>query len=516
MKKFKTILCALVAVGMLFSISSCAAANGSAAKTASTTNKKLVIGLEADATTMLANTDMNSTTDVQVRNIYDPLIKRDAKTGEMKPWLATSWKSVDANTWEFTLRKGVKFSNGDPFNAESVKFSIEYILDKANQSAYLTRWAAIKDIKIINDYDVQIITSVPYPTFLHRVSDDLLIMDPISINKTGLKAASLNPVGTGPYAFKDWKRNQYLDLTANKNYWAGKPKISEVEFRYIPEFSSRLASFMNGEIDLFNNVPVDSVAQIKGSSTSKIATVSSARVDYLGFNTFKSGSPVQNEKVRQAINYAVDVSSLLKNILDGYGVKITGPLATNNQDYVKTAGYTPNQEKAISLLKEAGCDPKNMTLTLDSPNGRYPMDKQVAQGIASQLSKIGIKVNVNVNEWSSYLAKIRQHNEGDMYIMGWGPAYEGQTTIQNLFTKDAPYSGFYDPETEGLITDADKLTDQSARKEAFGKIENILVEKAAWVPLWQQVNIYAVNKKLNFTPRADETLQVYDMSWSNN
>lgn len=515
MKKCRTILCALIAVSMIFSISSCAAANGSAKKT-TTTNKKLVIGLEADATTMLANTDMNSSTDVQVRNIYDPLIKRDAKTGEMKPWLATSWKAVDANTWEFALRKGVKFSNGDPFNAESVKYSIEYINDKANQSAYLTRWSAVKEIKIINDYDVQVITATPYPTFLHRIADDLLIMDPVSIKETGLQSASTKPVGTGPYVFKEWKRNQYLDLTANSNYWAGKPKISEVRFRYIPEFSSRLASFMNGEIDLFNNVPVDSVAQIKESSTSKIATVNSARVDYMAFNTFKSSSPVQNEKVRQAINYAVDVSSLLKNILNGYGVKITGPLATNNQDYTKTAGYTPDQEKAISLLKEAGCDPKTMTLTLDTSNGRYPMDKQVAQGIASQLAKIGIKVNVNVNEWSSYLAKIRQHTEGDMYIMGWGPSYEGQTTIQNLFTKNAPYSGFYDPETEGLIIAADKLTDSSARKNAFGTIQNMLVEKAAWVPLWQQVNIYAVNKKLNFTPRADETLQIYDMSWSNN
>ncbi|RYL92740.1 hypothetical protein EWI07_08725 [Sporolactobacillus sp. THM7-4] len=475
-------------------------------------NKQLVIGLPSDATTLLADTDVNSATDVQIRNIYDPLIKRDAKTGKFKPWLATNWRSINPNTWEFSLRKNVKFQNGVPFNAEAVKGSIDYILDKANKSAYLSRWASIKEVKVVDNYTVQVITSTPYPTFLHRIADDFLVMEPGYLKKVGLKKAANNPVGTGPYKLHTWKRNQYLRLVANNKYWAGKPKIKKVEFRYVPEFSSRLASFLNGEIDLFDNVPVDSVDQIKASSTGKVEQVKSARVDYLALNTFSNG-PMKNQKVRQAINYAVDVPTLLKTQLNGYGVQITGPLAKNNQDYVPTNAYPYDPKKAVSLLNEAGYNPKKLTLTLDTPNGRYPMDKQVAQAIAAQLQKIGIKVNVHVNEWETHLSKIMQHRAGDMFLLGWGPSYEGQTTIQNLFTKSAPFSGFYDPEVESAINKALPLFNEQSRKTAFGKIEQMLVDKAAWVPLWQQENIYAVNKNLNFTPRTDETLQIFDMSW---
>lgn len=521
MKQIKRAALLLLACTLVFSTAcsggassepaSSAAASGSAESQA--VDKPLVIGYEADAATLLANTDVNATTDTQIRNIYDPLIKRDAKTGEMKPCLATSWKSVDENTWEFELRDDVKFSNGKPFNAEAVKYNIEYILDTANKSAYLSRWSAVKEVKVLGDYKLQIITSTPYPTFLHRIADDLLIMEPSHIEEVGLDEAAKDPVGTGAYKVEKWERNQYLKLTANPDYWQGKPSISSVEFRYIPEFSSRLASFMNGEINLFNNIPVDSVDQIKNSDNGKIAQVESARVDFIALNTLVDG-PMKDEKVRQAISYAVDVPSLLKNILNGDGVQITGPLAKNNQDYVETKGYSYDPDKAVSLLKEAGYDPAKLTLTLDTPNGRYPMDKQVAQGIAAQLAKIGVKVNVNVNEWATFLQKVRQREAGDMYFMGWGPSYEGQTTIQNLFTEDAPYSGFSDPEVADAINKAIPIFDPAERKEAFGKIEQMLVDKAAWIPLWQQVNLYAVDKDLNFEPRADETLQAFEMSWS--
>lgn len=506
---FKQLLAMALGAAVIFS-TGCAAAGSSSG---SAKKKDLVIGLEADAATMIANTAADAATDTQIRNIYDPLITRDAKTGELKPCLATAWKSLDENTWDFTLRQGVKFQNGDPFNAQAVKFSIEYILNKANQSYYLSRWTMVKEVNIISDYEVQVVTSTPAATFPRRVAEDLLILDPTYVNKVGVAEAAKTPVGTGAYKFSEWKRGQYLKLTANENYWGGKPSIQNVEFRYIPEFSSRLASFLNGEIDLFNNVPVDSINQIKNSSNAKIAEVGSARVDYLALNTFSKG-PMQNEQVRQAMNYAIDVDGLLKNVLNGYGNRITGPLAKNNTEYASTPAYPYDPDKAVSLLKQAGYDPAKMTLTLDSPNGRYPMDKQVAQAVAAQLQKIGIHVDVHVNEWATQLSKIRQRQAGDIFLLGWGPAFDAQTTIQNLFTKDAPYSSFYDPEVESAITTADQTFNGTQRKADFAQIQQTLVQKAAWVPLWQQQNVYAVNKNLKFTPRADETMPVFDMSWS--
>jgi peptide/nickel transport system substrate-binding protein len=157
---------------------------------------------------------------------------------------------------------------------------------------------------------------------------------------------------------------------------------------------------------------------------------------------------MKNEKVRQAINYAVDVDQLLKSVLNGHGTKMTGPLSKINSGYVETKDYGFNEEKAKSLLKEAGYKPESLTLTLDTPNGRYPMDSQVAQAIAAQLHRIGIKVNVQVNEWGAHLEKIRNRKMKDMFILGWGPAFNQQSTIENLFTKVAPYSSFYDKDIE--------------------------------------------------------------------
>jgi peptide/nickel transport system substrate-binding protein len=472
----------------------------------------VVIGIEADAATLLANTDVNYVTDVQIRNMYDPLIIRDPASGEFKPNLATEWKNIDENTWELTLRKGVKFQNGATFNAEAVKFNIDYILDKKNNSFYRSRWADVKEVKVLDDYKVQIITIKPFPSLIGQIADDLLIMEPGHVKDVGLEEAAKTPVGTGPYKFKEWVRDDHLTLEANNDYWKGKPSIKKVTFRYIPEFSSRLSSFLSGEINLFKNVPVDSVDKVKNDPNSKIESVGSSRINYLALNNLHKG-PLQDKRVRQAINYAVDVDELLKTVLNGNGTKMTGPLSKINADYVETADYGYDPDKAVKLLKDAGYKPEDLKLTLDTPSGRYPMDSQVAQAIAAQLKRIGITVNVHVNEWGNHLAKIRQREMGDMYILGWGPAFEAQSTVQNLFMKDAPYSGFYDKNVEKVINAAIPIFDQAKRKEAFKNIQNLLVEEAAWVPLWQQADIYAVNKGLKFTPRVDESMQAFEMSW---
>ncbi|MGE8204736.1 ABC transporter substrate-binding protein [Heyndrickxia sp. NPDC080065] len=488
------------------------AGTDSSKKGKSSKRDNIVIGIESDAATLLANTDVNYITDVQIRNIYDPLIKRNPETGGFEPALATEWKNIDETTWEISLREGVKFQNGKPFNAEAVKFNIDYILDKKNNSTYLSRWANVKGVKVVDDYKVQIITSQPFPTMIARIADDLLIMEPSNVEELGLVEAAKKPVGTGPYKLKEWVRDDHLTLVANNDYWDGKPSIKEATFRYIPEFSSRLSAFLSGEIDLFKNIPVDSVENVKNNANSKVESIGSSRINYLALNTLVKG-PLQDQKVRQAINYAIDVDELLKAVLNGNGTKMTGPLSKINADYVETTDYGYDPEKAKSLIKEAGYDPKDLKLTLDTPNGRYPMDSQVAQAIAAQLKGIGIEVKVQVNEWGNHLNKIQQRKEGDMFILGWGPAFDAQSTIENLFMKDAPYSGFYEPEVEKTIQKAIPIFEEAKRKQAFGEIQQLLVEQAAWVPLWQQADLYAVNKNLDFKPKVDESMKVVDMSW---
>ncbi|MCT6923061.1 ABC transporter substrate-binding protein [Metasolibacillus sp.] len=472
----------------------------------------IVIGFEADAGTLIANTDVNYATDAQIRNIYDPLITRDSQTGKYIPFLAESWESIDELTWRLTLKEGVKFHNGADFNAESVKFSIDYILDENNGSFYRSRWANISEVVVLSPTEVEIRTSVPFPGLIERITGDLLILEPGYVAQVGNDEAAKKPVGTGPYQFVEWSRDNYLKLEAFEEYWNGAPSIKQVEFRYIPEFSSRLSAFLSGEIDLFKNIPVDSVQSVEADANSKIEEVSSSRINYLALNTHYEG-PLQDEKVRLAINYAVDVDELISAILNGHATKMTGPLSKINSNYTETTDYSYDADKAIALLKEAGYAPEDITLTLDTPNGRYPMDAQVAQAIAAQLQRIGIKVNVQVNEWGTHLEKIRNREMKDMYILGWGPAFEPDSTIFDLFTQNAPYSSFYDEAIEQEIVAATKIFDNAERKEAYNHIQHLLVDTAAWVPLWQQGDLYAVRANLKFEPRVDEEIKVFEMSW---
>ncbi len=509
---------ALLALSLLLILSACTegtsgTSNSGEENNTSSNKDSLVIAFEADAGTLIANSDVNYVTDTQIRNIYDPLIDRDGQSGEFVPVLAEEWENVDELTWRLKLKEGVKFHNGADFDANAVKFSIDYILDDANKSFYKSRWVNVKEVKVISPTEVEIITSTPFPSLIQRIAEDLLIMEPGYVEEVGTDEAAKKPVGTGPYKFAEWSRDNYLKLEAFEDYWKGTPEIKTLEFRYIPEFSSRLSAFLSGEVDMFKNIPVDSVEKIKSDDTSKVEEVASARINYLALNTFFDG-PMKDEKVRQALNYAIDVDELLNSVLNGHGTKMTGPLSEINSGYIETEGYEFNEEKAKTLLKEAGYEPDSLTLTLDTPNGRYPMDSQVAQAIAAQLQRIGVKVNVQVNEWGAHLEKIRNREMKDMFILGWGPAFDQQSTIENLFTEVAPYSSFYDKDIEAKIYETNALFNEDERFKGYEELQKSLVEKAAWVPLWQQADLYAVRKDLNFKPRVDEKMQAYEMSWN--
>src|SRR5699024_10156993 len=162
--------------------------------------------------------------------------------------------------------------------------------------------------------------------------------------------------------------------------------------------------------------------------------------------------------------------------------------------------------KAIELLKEAGYEPEDIELTLETPSGRYPMDSHIAQGIAPQLQKIGVELNVQVNEWGTHLERIQNREVADMFMLGWGPSFDAQSTIETLFMKDQPYSGFYDEELAEKIRQTNETFDADERFEGYAEIQHALVEQAAWVPLWQQSDIYAVRTALQFEPRVDEQM----------
>lgn len=472
---------------------------------------QVTIGIGSEPLSLMAATIVDWTTNAQIENVYDTLFARDPKTETIIPWLATGYKVIDDRTWELTLRRDVRFHDGERFTADSVKFTFDYMLDPKNKTHYLPRFKEVQRVEVINDYTVRIHTSEPFPVLLSSLSlPGPFMLAPVYVQKVGIDYASTHPVGTGPYRFKEWVRGERLVLTKSPNYWAGPVKIDTVVFRVIPEFSARLAALLSGEIDLMKDVPPQAIDTVNRSGRATVRSTVSSRINYLALETLHPG-PMQNVKVRQAMTYAVNVDELIKTVLAGQATRICGYVSRFDSAYnggLKCTAY--DAKKAAQLLQEAGVDPGKLTLTLDTPSGRYPLDKEVSEAIAAQLGKLGMTVRVQVNEWRSHLDKVINRKVGDMFFLGWGPDLEPVNTIGQLFVGDQTYSGFGDPRIEDMIRKAKVIVDPSASNAAFRKVQEALQPMAPWVPLWQQHDLYGAANWIVWQPRPDEKLWMWE------
>ncbi len=472
---------------------------------------EVVFAQGADAGTLLAMEYIDMTTHSVIQNIYDPLITRSAEDMSYESSLAKDWRNIDDTTWEFELRDDVEFHNGAHLTAEHFKFTIEYILDEDNEMDYRGRYAPIEEVEIIDDYTFIIHTSEPMPILLYRLTS-LYPLEYGYIEEVGHDHAAENPIGTGPMEFVSWDREERIVLEKNEDYWRGEVEIDRLIFRPVPEFSSRVAGLMTGEIDIIRDVPGHMVEQIDDSDVSEVRGIPSSRINYIALVNFHDG-PMQEQKVRQAMNYAVDVEELIEHVLDGHANQMAGALSELNVHHnPDLEPYPYDPDRAVELIREAGYEPDELELVLDSPTGRYPQDEEVALAIADQLGEIDIDVEVRINEWGHHLEIIMERQTGDMFLLGWGPALEAQGTIESLMTTDRTYSGFGLPYLDEKVEEATTIVDPDEQMEAWHEIEEIIHEEAPWIFLWQQYDMYGVNSDLDWTPRADEVTNAFEMS----
>jgi peptide/nickel transport system substrate-binding protein len=225
-------------------------------------------------------------------------------------------------------------------------------------------------------------------------------------------------------------------------------------------------------------------------------------------------SPVANPKVRQAINYAVDVDSIIKNVLEGQGIRIATPLTSKHFGYdpkIKPFPFDP--AKAKKLLAEAGY-PNGIDIALYGPNGRYPKDKEVVEAVAGQLTKAGIRTQVKIFEWTTYMNNIAyRHGGAPIWLIGWGnTTWDADNTLTNMFQTGEPLANYWNPEFNALLDDARTITDQKKRQAMYSKIAKIFIDDAPVISLYQQIDNYGVSRKLDWTARSDERLEGYNMS----
>lgn len=449
----------------------------------------------ADATT-LYNT---------LRNIYDPLFYMDRDQNPI-PWLATGYELIDDLTWEIYLREDVTFHNGEPFDAEAVKFTFDYIMDPENNSQLQPYIEAVESVEIVDPYTVRIKTSRPEPT-LRQNLNIILIIPPQYTQEHGIETLTSEPVGTGAFRFVEWVPGERLVLEANPDYFGGAPAVDRVEFRSIAEPSARMAALISGEVDLALSVPPQFVPEIEAAGR-RVASVPGRRVVLIGLDQVNPG-PMQDVRVRQAVNHAVDVDLIVEQILGGFATPMPGPLPVVNAHHVEVEAYAYDPERARELLAEAGYA-DGLKLTLHSPEGRYLNDREVAEAVANQLSQVGIEVEVQVHEWVNFLERVRALQVTDMHLIGRSDRFFDGGIMLDWFLCGKTYVTYCDERIDEVLTEAAAIVDPEARAEAMAEVQRLVLAEAPWLFLYQQHDIYAMSEKLEWEPRVDETVSLWE------
>jgi peptide/nickel transport system substrate-binding protein len=433
-------------------------------------------------------------------SLFDSLVGRD-RDNRIVPELAESWRLLNDTTWQLKLRRGVVFHNGEPFNADAVRFTFERVLDPNQKSPNRANVGEVARIDVLDEYTVNLTTARPYAPLLNRLID-FPIVPPKYTAEKGNQGLALRPVGTGPYKLVALVKDEHLTVEAFDRHWRGAPPIPRVVFKPVPEPFTRAAALRNGEVDLITTVPPSLASELERVPGVKVHRVPSTWQIYLGLNAFKK--PLSDMRVRQALNYASDVDTIVRAVLDGNGRRQDGPFTASMLGYDgNVKGYRYDPQKARQLLSEAGY-PDGLEITLESPTGRYQGDKEIAEALGGQWQKAGFKPKVQVAEWGAYFKRYLGKQFQDAYLLGLGGPMQDGDELYNLVSSKGRGLYYKNDRIDALFDLGRSTMDPAVRRKIYADLARTMVEDATWVFLVQQVDIYAARDRLGWTPRADQ------------
>ncbi len=441
-------------------------------------------------------------------NIFDTLIRIN-QNYEYEPWLAESWENPDKNTWIFHLREGITFTNGEPVDANAVKYSLDRIMDPEVKSPQAWRLSLVEDVQAPDAKTVIIKTKQPYAALLN-IMTLMFIVPPKAVEEMGNIEFGQNPIGSGPFIFEEFVPGEKVVLKANKGYWKGAPKVDKIIFRPISEASTRVASLTTGEVDIITSVPPNRLKELQDNPDIKTSAKTGVML-YMGLDTFNA--PLDNVKVRQAINYAIDKDAIVENILLGTARPMAGPVfrcTKGFDDSIKPYPYDP--EKAKQLLKEAGCE-DGFTLRLATPpqgveGTTNTLD--VAQAIAAQLGEVGIKVELDITDPATQFQRYK-NREFQSYLFTWDTQIEPDRYLYSLFHSEARGYYYKNTKVDELLDKGRSTMDQSSREDIYKQIHKLLYDDAAWGYLYNQEAYYAYRANVNFEAPVDGMVFMYNV-----
>ena len=479
---------------------------GDSASDAGPKKDSLVIALPADPQHIYgSNTTNQRDLNIAVA-MNEKLIEFTPEADDFEPRLAESWEQIDDTTVEFTLREGVKFTNGEDFNAESAAYSFGVMKESksyASTAEFLDRAEAV-DANTLRVYSkgptaliltTMALGSYQYPASLHA--------------EQGVDEFALSPVGTGPYVLGEWDKGISLKMTANPDYWNGEAAFKTLDFQIIPDFDSQVAALESEQVDFVASLPQDTISQVENSSVADLATRPSNRIYYATLTTLKE-SPLTNPKVRQALQHAIDVDAIVETALDGHGTKLQGQILVPtfkgfNPDLEATE-YDP--EKAKELLADAGY-PDGFSIPLMYSQTNIP---PVGEMIAAQLAQVGITAEQQLMESGAFLTKLVNLELEGIFYAGSLPAPDAGF-MYDQFETGFRYGYYSNPEIDALLQEQRVTADPDERQAIFDEMTEEFNADPAFIPLFQGEDNYGVSKTVKgFVPRASQFIDWHAMS----
>jgi len=451
--------------------------------------------------------------------LFDYLIY---KTNDVRylPCVATSWELEDDGTncnWILKIRDDVYFHDGEQLTAEDVQYSLLRPIDPdelcTGDSIFTSSGSKIDAVEIIDDFTVRVHTATPNADFEGWICRYKMIPKHYYDEKPEDETA-LTPIGTGPFKLVEFKLNDYCILERNEDYWGwdmeyNTTNATKVTFRYVLEASTRVAEFTTGEADIIEKLTVDMAEQV--DKTGQFLTVTSGTRETIGITTYNNPA-LKDERVRQALNYATDVETMVDTIFDGYGERMTSCIVPPNGDHIEPYTYDPDKAKA--LLAEAGWEDRDgngiveneageeLKLTMVTTNGYATKDKDIAQAVCQDLTNIGIPTTTEIAEWSLYSGWRGERNfPYDLFLTTNGPMYFPTGDLAIFYPDNgANYYHWDDPEFARLWDELSMTFDKDEAKELEVQIEQRLKDGAPMIFIVFSPIYFGVSDRVEWEP----------------
>jgi peptide/nickel transport system substrate-binding protein len=492
----------------------------------------LRVGVQADAGTMDPQAQNIQTTLTLHSMVFDALVTRDREL-KLTPALATRWELVNPTTWRFHLRPNVRFHGGEAFGADDVKFSIERA--KAASSQFQIFVAKIKEVRVVDDLTVDLVTDGPDPLVPDKLTY-IFVMDrgwaeqhnvrePQNLRTRQETHTALAANGTGPFILRTREPDSRTILERNGSYWAPiEGNVTRVEWRPIANDPTRISALLSRELDLVVDVPTQDVARLTRDSNIRVERANEFRTIFFGFDLKNEqlkygqpggGNPFRDRRVREAVYRAIDIASIQRATMRGLATPTGQLLAPGNVGYdpALDARLSYDQAAARRLLQEAGV-PQGFSFTLDCPNDRYVNDEQVCQAVTAMLNQVGFNVSLNLMPRARYFPKLWERDTS-MFMMGFNsPYFDGMYALETLhMTRADPegifnYSLYSNPEIDAIIRAARDETDLAKRAELMKAAWRRVTEELIYIPLYHQVLVWAMRTNVTAPLRPDNWLEI--------